>query len=126
MNRHRRTMPISMRKDGSMHELGIAQEVVAIVAEHAGPARVKRVVLEIGRHAMILPDSIRFCFDLCSEGTAAQGAELEIREVPARARCRECGEEVVLEQPFGLCVCGSSDLQWLAGDEIKVKEMEIV
>jgi hydrogenase nickel incorporation protein HypA/HybF len=109
-----------------MHELGIAQEIIAIVAEHAGAAKVTRVVLEIGRHALILPDSIRFCFDLCSEGTVAQGARLEIREVPGRALCRECGGEVALEEPFGLCDCGSADLQWLSGDEIKVKEMEIV
>jgi hydrogenase nickel incorporation protein HypA/HybF len=109
-----------------MHELGIAQEIIAIVAEHAGAARVTRVVLEIGRHALILPDSIRFCFDLCGEGTVAQGARLEIREVPGRALCRDCGEEVALEEPFGLCDCGSADLQWLSGDEIKVKEMEIV
>jgi hydrogenase nickel incorporation protein HypA/HybF len=109
-----------------MHELGIAQEIIAIVAEHAGAAKVTRVVLEIGRHALILPDSIRFCFELCSEGTVAQGARLEIREVPGRALCRDCGEEVALEVPFGLCDCGSADLQWLSGDEIKVKEMEIV
>jgi hydrogenase nickel incorporation protein HypA/HybF len=109
-----------------MHELGIAQEIVAIVTGHAGEAKVTRVVLEIGRHALILPDAIRFCFDLCSEGTVAQGADLEIRDVPARALCRDCGLEVALEQPFGLCACGSADLKWLAGDEIKVKEMEIV
>jgi hydrogenase nickel incorporation protein HypA/HybF len=109
-----------------MHELGIAQEIVAIVAEHAGAARVTRVVLEIGQHALILPDSIRFCFDLCSEGTVAQGAELEIREVPGRARCRDCGRDVFLERPFGVCECGSADLQWLSGAEVKVKEMEIV
>jgi hydrogenase nickel incorporation protein HypA/HybF len=109
-----------------MHELGIAQEVVAIVAGHAGASKVTRVVLEIGRHALILPDSIRFCFDLCSEGTVAEGARLEIRKIPGRARCRECDSEIVLEQPFGLCDCGSADLQWLSGDEIKVKEMEIV
>ena len=108
-----------------MHELGIAQEIITIVAEHAGASRVTRVVLEIGRHAMILPDAIRFCFDLCSEGTAAQGARLEIVEIPGRARCRDCSREFELEQPFGLCECGSADLQWLAGDEIKVKEMEI-
>jgi hydrogenase nickel incorporation protein HypA/HybF len=108
-----------------MHELGIAQEIVAIVAAHARDSKVTRVVLEIGRHAMILPDAIRFCFDLCSEGTVAEGAQLEIREIPGRARCRECGEEFALEQPFGLCDCGSAELQWLTGDEIKVKEMEI-
>lgn len=109
-----------------MHELGIAQEVIAIVTEHAGESKVTRVVLEIGKHALIMPDSIRFCFDLCSEGTVAQGAELEIREVPGQARCRDCGGEIALEQPFGLCDCGSADLHWLSGDEIKVKEMEIV
>ena len=74
---------------------------------------------------MILPDSIRFCFDLCSEGTVAEGARLEILEIPGRARCRECGEEFVLEQPFGRCDCGSTDLEWLSGDELKVKELEV-
>ena len=56
-----------------MHELGIAQEVVALVAEHA-QGKVTRVVLEIGKLSAILPDAIRFCFDLCSEGTVVAGA----------------------------------------------------
>ncbi len=84
-----------------MHELGIAQEIVAIVARHAGDARVTRVVLEIGQHALILPDSIRFCFDLCSEGTVVEGAgsrstRSRAAQVPALRRA-----EVALEQPFG-------------------------
>ncbi len=108
-----------------MHELGLAQEIIAIVAERAGEARVTRVVLEIGRHALVFPDSIRFCFDLCSEGTAAEGARLEIHEIPGRARCRTCGDEVLLEEPFGTCACGSFDLEWLAGDQITIKEMEV-
>src|SRR5690348_9580698 len=109
-----------------MHELGIAQEIITIVAERAGEARVTRVVLEVGKHAMILPDSIRFCFDLCSEGTVAEGAELEIREIPGLARCRACGGDVILEQPFGICACGGTDLEWVDGEEIKIKEMEVV
>ncbi len=56
-----------------MHELGIAQEVVALVAEHA-QGKVTRVVLEIGKLSAILPDAVRFCFDLCSEGTVVAGA----------------------------------------------------
>jgi hydrogenase nickel incorporation protein HypA/HybF len=108
-----------------MHELGIAQEIIAIVSKRAGAARVMRVVLEIGQHALILPDSIRFCFDLCSEGTVAEGARLEIHEIPGRAQCRQCGAEVALVEPFGTCSCGSYDLQWLAGDEIQIKEMEV-
>ena len=109
-----------------MHELGIAQEIIEICRQRAGEARVTRVALEIGKHAMIFPDSIRFCFDLCSEGTVVEGAMLEIHEIPGAPTCRDCGSEVVLEQPFATCSCGSSDMQWLSGDEIKIKEMEVV
>ena len=108
-----------------MHELGIVQEIIALVTERAGGAKVTRVVLEIGKLTAVLPDAVRFCFDLCSEGTAAEGAELEIIETPGRARCRACGAGVTLDRPFGRCACGGSDLEWLAGEELKVKEIEV-
>ena len=108
-----------------MHELGIAQEIIEIIAARAGEGRIARVTLEIGKHALILPDSIRFCFDLCAEGTPAEGARLEIIEIAGLARCRACGAEVALEQPFSACACGGVDLQWLSGDEIKIKEIEL-
>jgi hydrogenase nickel incorporation protein HypA/HybF len=107
-----------------MHELGIAQEVVAVVAEHA-QRKVTRVVLEIGKLSAILPDAVRFCFDLCSEGTVVAGAALEIIEIPGLARCRDCGGEVILDRPFGRCDCGCSDLEWLMGEELRVKEYEV-
>jgi hydrogenase nickel incorporation protein HypA/HybF len=109
-----------------MHELGITQEIIAIVSEHSKGAKVTRVVLEIGKLSAVLPDAVRFCFDLCSEGTVAEGAQLEIIETPGRARCRQCGAELALEQPFGRCHCGSTDLDWLSGEELRIKEMEVV
>jgi hydrogenase nickel incorporation protein HypA/HybF len=108
-----------------MHELGIVQEVIAVVTERAGGARVTRVVLEIGKLTAVLPDAVRFCFDLCTEGTTAEGAELEIIETQGQARCRECGAGVTLDRPFGRCACGCSDLEWLAGEELKIKEIEV-
>jgi hydrogenase nickel incorporation protein HypA/HybF len=108
-----------------MHELGITQEIIAIVTEQSRGARVTRVVLEIGKLSMVLPDAVRFCFDLCSAGTVAEGALLEIIETPGRARCRACGAKVTLDRPFGRCACGGSDLEWLAGEELKIKEMEV-
>jgi hydrogenase nickel incorporation protein HypA/HybF len=107
-----------------MHELGIAQEVVALVADHA-QGKVTRIVLEIGKLSAILPDAVRFCFDLCSEGTVVAGAQLDIIEVPGRARCRACLGEVTLDRPFGRCACGGTDLEWLTGDELRVKEYEV-
>ena len=109
-----------------MHELGIAQEIVGIVAEQSRGARVTRVVLEIGKLSAVLPDAIRFCFELCTEGTVVEGAQLDIIETPGTARCRQCAGEVMLDRPFGRCRCGSSDLEWLTGEELKIKEMEEV
>jgi hydrogenase nickel incorporation protein HypA/HybF len=108
-----------------MHELGITQEIVAIVTERARGARVTRVVLQIGKLSAVLPDAVRFCFELCSEGTVVEGARLDIIETPGRARCRSCGREVMLERPFGRCECGSSDLDWLGGEELNIQAMEV-
>jgi hydrogenase nickel incorporation protein HypA/HybF len=109
-----------------MHELGIAQEIVEMVCDRSGGARVTRVVLEIGKLSAVLPDAVRFCFDLCVEGTVVEGASLVILETPGRARCRECGGEVRLERPFGRCECGNTDLEWLSGEELKIKEFEVI
>jgi hydrogenase nickel incorporation protein HypA/HybF len=109
-----------------MHELAVTQEIVEILRERAGERKVRRVVIEIGKLSLILPDAVRFCFDLCAEGTPAEGALLEIIEPPGRARCRDCGGEVALEQPFGRCACGSTDLDWISGEELKVREMEVI
>lgn len=108
-----------------MHELGITQEVVAIAADRAGGRRVVRVVLEVGKLSGVLPDAVRFCFDPCAEGTAVEGAVLEIVETPGLARCRACGGDVPLERPFGRCGCGNTDLEWLTGDELRVRELEL-
>jgi hydrogenase nickel incorporation protein HypA/HybF len=108
-----------------VHELAIAEEVVSLVAARTGGARVTRVVLEIGRLSAVLPDAMRFCFDLATEGTAAEGAELEILEIPGRGRCRACGSDVVLDRPFGRCRCGGTDLEWLTGEELCIKEVTV-
>jgi hydrogenase nickel incorporation protein HypA/HybF len=109
-----------------MHELGIAMRVVELASESSGGSRVRRIVLEVGKLSAVLPDALRFCFDAAAEGTSAEGARLDIVEVPGLARCRACGGQVELSQPFGRCACGGSDLEWLSGEELRIKEMEVV
>ena len=108
-----------------MHELSITRNVVAICAEHARGARVTRVTLEIGKLSAVMPESVRFCFDVCAQGTAVEGAELQIIETPGEARCRDCGNQVLLTALFGRCQCGSTNLQLIAGEELKIQEMEV-
>jgi hydrogenase nickel incorporation protein HypA/HybF len=110
----------------AMHELSIAQSIVEIVREQAGKAHVKRLTLVIGQLAGVVPDAIRFCFDVCAEGTVLEGAFLEIIEPPGRGRCPDCGREQQMDALFEMCVCGAAGLECIAGNELRIKEMEIV
>jgi hydrogenase nickel incorporation protein HypA/HybF len=107
-----------------MHELGITQNIVAIAAEYAKGMPVKRVTLEVGKLTAILPDAIHFCFDVCCQGTLLEDARLDIIEKPGLARCKQCGNQVALEFPFGVCACGCQDLEILQGEELMIKELE--
>ena len=108
-----------------MHELGLTQEILEIVTQRAGEGKVKRVVLEIGKLSCVLPDAIRFCFDQCAAGTPAEGAELEIVQPPGQGRCRQCGTEFAMETVPARCQCGSNDAEWLSGDQLIIKMMEL-
>lgn len=108
-----------------MHELGVTQAIVESVLERTAPARVARVVLRIGKLSAILPDAVRFCFDLCTEGTAMEGATLQIIETPGRVRCRTCGLDAVVDRPVGLCACGSIELDWIEGEELILQSVEL-
>ena len=109
-----------------MHELGITRNVVSIVSERAQGQKVLRVTLEVGRLSGMLPEAIRFCFDVCSQGTPVQGAVLEIVEIEGRGHCSACDAEPVMTAPLGRCpACHEPSLRMVAGTELKIKEMEI-
>lgn len=108
-----------------MHELSIANAVVEACAERALGSRVISVRLEIGELAAVMEDAVRFCFDVCAKDTVVEGAVLEIAKVGGRAECTACGASVEMKSPIGRCACGSVDLRIVAGEELRVKEMEI-
>ena len=108
-----------------MHEMSITRNIVAIVSEHAGARRVKRVRLEIGKLCAVIPDAVRFCFDLAAQGTVLEGARLEILEIPGRVRCRQCAHEMEIDGLMAVCPCGSRHLERLAGEELNIKDMEL-
>lgn len=108
-----------------MHELGITQNIIAIVSENAQNKKVQRVLLEVGKLSAIMPDAIKFCFDICAEGTIVEGATLEILEIAGMARCRQCGNTFYVDKPFGICECGSVELDIITGQELNIKEIEV-
>jgi hydrogenase nickel incorporation protein HypA/HybF len=104
-----------------MHELSIADAVRAIVERNAHGRPVVRVELRVGHLRQVVPASLEFSWDLVTQGTAIDGAELEIEYVPAAARCRACGDESELEAFPARCgACGSLDVEVSGGDELLV------
>jgi hydrogenase nickel incorporation protein HypA/HybF len=103
-----------------MHELAITQGVVDAVTERTGSAPVATVRVRVGRLAGVVPDAMRFCFELVTAGTPLEGATLEIEQPEGRGRCRTCGEDFVLAHLILLCRCGSADVEVLAGRELAV------
>lgn len=109
-----------------MHELAVMESVVDAIAEQLGDIKVAIVRLEIGELAGVDLDSLHFCFEVCSRGTELDGAELAIARVRGRARCRTCGVEGPMPHLGAPCACGSFDRELTAGDELRLKNVEVL
>ena len=110
-----------------MHEFSIAQAVLDITCRHAGEGRrVTAVDCRVGHLRQVVPSALTFAWELVAEGTEAEGAELRIEEVPARVRCRGCGEQTTLAQfPAACGTCGTFDVEVTGGEELLVVSLEL-
>ena len=110
-----------------MHELSLAEAIAAIAEEHAEGRRVAKVEVKIGHLRQVVPTALTFAFELVTQGTSIEGAELEIEDVPARVACRSCkADSQLVELPFACPSCGSVDVDVRAGDELFVEALELV
>lgn len=114
-----------------MHELSIAMELAEIakasVPENLKGARIQAVNVRIGRFSSVVPESLRFCFEIVrqQDPPLAQAA-LHIEEVPVTARCRDCGFQWTVEEPAFSCgSCGSGAVEILSGRELDIVSIEV-
>ena len=112
-----------------MHEMSIAEGLIQLVEEqahHQQFTRVRTLWLEIGPLAAVDSHALAFCFEAVTRATLAEGARLEIIELPGRAWCMGCNTSVSIRQRYDRCPhCGSHHLQVTQGDELRVKELEV-
>ena len=108
-----------------MHEVGIMESAIDAVLRQARTheaRQVHRIVLRIGALAGVEPDSLRFAFDVVTNGTLAAGAELEIVSVPARAHCAACAEDFAVDSGF---IYSCPRCSRLSGDIRQGRELEL-
>ncbi|MCG8070106.1 MAG: hydrogenase maturation nickel metallochaperone HypA [Candidatus Thiodiazotropha taylori] len=112
-----------------MHEMSLCEGVLQILEESSasqGFSKVKCVWLEIGELSGVEVEAMRFGFDAVMKDTLADGAKLEIIDLPGEAWCMPCAKPVHVSARFDACPdCGSYQLQVTGGDEMRVKELEV-
>ncbi len=85
-----------------------------------------KVYLKVGHLRQIVPSALAFSFELVAHGTPAEGAELEMQQVPATGLCKDCGEESRLAAfPLQCGSCRSNDLELIQGEELLVESLEL-
>jgi len=112
-----------------MHEISLCEGILTALEENAEKqnyTKVKTVWLEIGELSGVELEAMRFGFDVVMKNSLADGAKLEIIEVPGQAWCMQCSDNVAAKQLFSACPnCGSYQLQVTAGEEMRIKELEV-
>ncbi|WP_238365342.1 hydrogenase maturation nickel metallochaperone HypA [Mesobacterium pallidum] len=112
-----------------MHEMSICEGIRNVVdkaASDPGIARVTRVRLEIGRFAGVEKPALEFAWEVVMRGSKAEGAALEIIDLPGKALCYDCMKSVEIADRLDPCPdCGGGKLMPDGGDEMRIKDMEV-
>ena len=109
-----------------MHEMSITQGIIDLCLEHAGGRRIRSLDVEIGALSSVVPEAVEFCFEACTRETSLEDAQLNILRIPGLGLCQECGQETPLSELFGSCLhCGSNLVSIVAGEELRVREIEV-
>ena len=113
-----------------MHEMGIAKQIIEIatssIPDDLEKMPVERINLKIGKMSSVVPDSLRFCFEILSRDTPLAGAELNIEVVPVVFRCMECNSEWTVNKPVFVCKkCRSGSIEIISGQELDVVSIEV-
>lgn len=113
-----------------MHELYLAESIIHIVQDFAKQQDFKKinsVRLSCGRLSCIEPKALRFAFDVQAKNTAAEGAVLDFKILPAVIHCFSCAKDSEVRAHTGTCpACGGLEVMLTAGtEELKILELDV-
>lgn len=112
-----------------MHELSIAYSLVETATEVAKENNFKKIDtlhVNIGVLAGVVKEALQFSFDIATEGTLVEGAQLLIEEIPVTIYCSICNEEQTLSSPIPMqCpICEQKTGEMVTGKEIELYSLE--
>ena len=112
-----------------MHELSLVMSVIKTISnlcEQNKWKRVLRVTLKVGHLRQIEPEIFAFAFSSATVGTALEGAEISIIEMPIIFKCHNCNKSSDTEEfKFECPNCGSVNVDLISGMELIIESIEI-
>lgn len=109
-----------------MHELSIAQQLVAITKEHLPnepTPRVLRIKVRLGEFSCVHKDALSKAFAMLAEGTALEKTELVIESIPLAVYCRTCDR--VSDSPHGVQSLRCPQCKRPTGDIRRGQELDL-
>jgi hydrogenase nickel incorporation protein HypA/HybF len=112
-----------------MHELPITESILEIAlrhAEQAGARRITDIHLVIGQLSSIVDESVSFYWDIVSDGSIAEGAELHFRRIQTEMLCLDCNQRYHPDEGDLACPnCKSTKVRVIAGEEFSLEAIEV-
>ncbi len=112
-----------------MHEVSIMEGAVRMAVDAArssGASRVLALRLRVGTLSGVVPEALRFAFDVVCRDTIAEGASLELTTVPAAAWCPSCRAEFECADFIAECPrCHNPDGELRRGRELEIASVEV-
>ncbi|WP_116707792.1 hydrogenase maturation nickel metallochaperone HypA [Actinomycetospora cinnamomea] len=109
-----------------MHEFGVAAGVLDAVEARAAGRPVCAVRVQVGALQRLERPVFDQAFALIGDGGVADGASVEIVEVPVTVRCRDCGATTTADGLVTTCGgCDGHDLELLAGDDLVLESITL-
>ena len=112
-----------------MHEVSIMTDAVRMAVEaakSAGSTRVLTLRLRVGRLSGVVPEALRFAFDVACRDTIAAGASLELETVSAAGWCPLCCAEFECADFISECPrCHNPDSELRRGRELEIASVEV-
>ena len=114
-----------------MHELGVVFHCIKQVNEIAEENNVKRVnsvTVEIGEVSTVIPYYFEDCWNWAvKKETVLKDVKLYIEKIEAVTHCENCGKDYPTVAHGKICpFCGSENTYLLTGNEITIKQIEVV
>lgn len=107
-----------------MHEIGMCEGLVHLIAQRAAGRPVSDVRVRVGVRHAVLDDAFDQAFALVAEGTAAQGAAVDLVITPVTVACRGCDRRSESMDPLAVCAwCRSSDVDISGGEELVLESI---